>query len=125
MGVRGTLRDLDLVFLSSAPVLTCLFGLDRDLEREEAFDTEDILEEIDLESNPWVDDRGPDGVGRRGIGRSSVAVVLHAGLVEVERVLSMERSADLAPEAAREEEAQYLSDAGGRTAEAAREEDRC
>ena len=55
IGVRGTLRDLDLAFLSSESLLTCLLGFDLDLERDEAIETDDILEvldEIDLVSNP-------------------------------------------------------------------------
>ena len=51
MGVRGTLRDLDRVLLFSASAWTCLFGLDRDLEREEVVDTEDILDEREIKSN--------------------------------------------------------------------------
>ena len=85
MGVRGTLRDLDRVLLFSASAWTCLFGLDRDLEREEVVDTEDILDEREIKSNRWGADEvdSAEGVGRRGVCTIGGPDEDLAGLLEV------------------------------------------
>ena len=105
MGILGTLLDLDRVLLSSVSALTCLLGLDLDLERDEVVDTEDILDKIELLSNPCVGVEEVDGVGSKEVVELLVAAVLREDRME---------------ETAREVEDLGLSEVtGGRTAEAA------